>query len=68
MTPTNLTAQETESRSEKVAVAVTPSQRRAIVGLAAIRGTDMSNLLHDFSVSRIVEEFERIRQADAGAA
>lgn len=54
-----------ESRTEKVAVAITPSEKRAIVAVAALRGTDQSNLLHEMSVDDAVTEFERVQAAAA---
>ena len=57
-----------ESRTEKVGVAVTPSQKRAIVVVAEMRDTDQSNLLHEMSVQDVVVEFERIKAASGVAA
>lgn len=56
-----------ESRTEKVAIAVTPTEKRAVRGLAAIRDTDESNLCRALPIAEIVSEFERL-QAVAGAA
>lgn len=50
-----------ESRTEKVAIAVTPSEKRAVRGLAALRSTDESNLCRALPIAEIVAEFERIR-------
>lgn len=52
-----------ESRTEKVAVSITPSEKRAIIAVAALRGTDQSNLLHEMSVDDAVTEFERVQTA-----
>lgn len=57
-----------ESRTEKVAIAVTPSEKRAVRGLAAIRGTDESNLVRSMPIAEIVAEFARLQAADRGAA
>lgn len=63
-----LEAQE-ESRSERVGVAVTPSEKRAIRGVAALKGTDESNLVRSTTIADIVAEFERLRAtATEGAA
>lgn len=56
-----------ESRTEKVAIAVTPSEKRAVRGLAAIRGTDESNLCRSLPMAEILAEFERL-QSVAGVA
>lgn len=65
-------APQAESKTEKVAIAVTPSEKRAIRGLAAIRGTDESNLCRSLPITEIVAEFERLQavasQPVAGAA
>lgn len=54
-----------ESRTEKVAIAVTPSEKRAVRGLAAIKGTDESNLCRALPISEIVAEFERLQAVAA---
>ena len=41
------------------AVALTPSEKRAVRAIAALRGTDESNLIRTTPVSEIVAEFER---------
>jgi hypothetical protein len=50
-----------ESRSEKVAIACTPTEKRAIRAIAALRDSDESNLLRAMRIDEIVVEFERIR-------
>lgn len=50
-----------ESRTEKVAIAVTPSEKRAVRGLAAVRGLDESNLVRSMTIADIVAEFDRLR-------
>lgn len=57
-----------ESRNEKVAIAVTASEKRAVRGLAAIRGTDESNLCRTMTIAEITAEFDRIRAADVEGA
>lgn len=52
-----------ESRTERVAVAITAAEKRAIVAVAALRGTDQSNLLREMSVDEAVAEFERVQIA-----
>lgn len=54
-----------ESRTERVAVAITPSEKRAIVAVAALRATDQSSLLREMSVDQAVAEFERVQAAAA---
>lgn len=51
----------TESRTEKVAIAVTPTEKAAVRAIAAIRGTDESNLVRSTTIADIVSEFETIR-------
>ena len=48
-----------ESKSERAAVALTPSEKRAVRAVAALRGTDESNLIRTTTVAEIVAEFER---------
>jgi hypothetical protein len=50
-----------ESRTEKVAVAVTPREKLAIQLVAARHGTDLSNLLRDRILAGVLEEAEEIR-------
>lgn len=61
------TALTQESRTEKVAIAVTATEKRAVRALAALRGTDESNLCRTLPIAEIVAEFERLRdQAGEG--
>lgn len=57
-----------ESRSERVALAVTPTEKRAVRGLAAIRGVDESNLCRTTTIAEVVTEFDRLRAAAEPAA
>jgi hypothetical protein len=61
------TAQTQESRTDKVAVAVTATEKRAVRAIAALRGTDESNLVRSMTIADIVAEFERLR-ADSDAS
>ena len=54
-----------ESRTEKVALAVTRSEKTAIVAVAAIRETDASNLCRAVSIADIVTEYRRLQGAAA---
>lgn len=59
------TGQAQESRSEKVAIAVTLTEKRAVRAVAALRGTDESNLCRTTTIADIVAEFERYRSEAA---
>lgn len=61
-------AQGGPGRSEKVAIAVTLDEKRAVRGLAAIRGTDESNLVRSLPIAEIVAEFNRLKAVDAEGA
>ena len=50
-----------ESRTEKVSIAVTRSEKRAVKALAALRETDESNLCRDMPIRRIVSEYRRLQ-------
>jgi hypothetical protein len=50
--------QERESRTEKVAIAVTPSEKAAVRAVAAVNRTDESNLCRTRTIEEIVREFE----------
>lgn len=50
-----------ESKTEKVAVSVTPREKLAIQLVAAKYGTDISNLMRDRLLSAIAEEAAEIR-------
>jgi hypothetical protein len=58
-------APERESRTEKVAIAVTPTEKAAVRAVAAIRGTDESNLVRTTPISDVVAEFDRLRASTA---
>lgn len=66
--PESTEATQVESRTEKVAIAVTASEKRAIRGLAAIRGTDESNLCRSLPIAEIIAEFEKLQAVAQGAA
>ena len=51
----------TEPRTEKVAIAVTPSEKRAIVAVAALRESDASNLCRTMPIDDIVAEYRRLQ-------
>ena len=69
MPPQAINAQEEdaakESRTEKVGIAVTPSEKRAVKVIAGIHGTDESNLCRARPIAEIVAEFDRIRSTAA---
>ena len=52
-----------ETRTEKVAIAVTPSEKKAVRAVAAIQDTDESNLCRVMPIADIVTEYNRIREA-----
>lgn len=62
------TTVEVESRTERVAIAVTPTEKRAVRAIAALRGTDESNLCRSSTIDDIVAEFERARGSAAEAS
>ena len=49
-----------ESKSERAAIALTPSEKRAVRAVAALRGTDESNLIRTTLIADVVAEFERL--------
>ncbi len=51
-----------ESRTDKVAVAVTPREKLAIQLVAAKYGTDLSNLIRDRILPAVLEEAEEVRE------
>lgn len=59
---------EQESRTERVAVAVTPTEARRIKAAAILNDTDVSNLLRSLSVEDAVTEGERAQAAAQAAA
>lgn len=52
-----------DSRNDKVAIAVTAKEKRAVRAVSALRGTDESNLCRTMTIAEIVAEFERLREA-----
>lgn len=66
MTATTIQAQ--EPRSEKAAMAVTASEKRAIRAVAALRETDESNLLRSTLLEDIVTEYRRAQGITGEAA
>ena len=56
-----------EPRKEVVSMAVTEREKKAIVAVAAIWETDVSNLLRTTTIPEIVADFDRL-QAAKGAA
>lgn len=59
MTPTDLTTQ--EARTERAAITVTPSEKKAIRFVAEAREMTESELLRVTPVEEIVREYERLR-------
>jgi len=56
-----------ESRTEKVAIAVTKTEKAAVRAVAALREMDESNLCRTTPIEEIVAEYRRL-QATVGAA
>lgn len=54
-------SQTQESRTEKVAVAVTPREKLAMQLVAAKHDTDLSNLIRDRVIPVVILEAEEIR-------
>lgn len=57
-----------ESRTEKVAIAVTKTEKAAVRAIAALRETDESNLVRIMPIAEIVAEYRRIQQTTAAVA
>lgn len=57
-----------ESRTERVTVAVTPFEKKAVKAVAAARDTDESNLLRSAPVDTVVDDYMRIRALVTGEA
>jgi hypothetical protein len=55
------TAGTQESRTERIGVAVTPTEKVAVRVIAGLRGTDESNLVRSTPIADIVAEFEQHR-------
>ena len=56
-----------ESRTETVTVRLTPSEKRAVRGLAAVQGIPESDLVRSTPMERIVGEFSRlVARAEVG--
>ena len=54
---------ERESRTERVALAVTPTEKRAVQAIAAIQETDESNLCRTTPIATVVDEYRRLQAA-----
>ena len=54
-----------ESRTEKVAIAVTKTEKAAVRAVAALRETDESNLCRTTPIEEIVAEFRRLQGVEA---
>ena len=52
-----------ESRTEKVAIAVTKTEKAAVRAVAAILETDESNLIRGMPIEKIVAEYRRLQEA-----
>lgn len=57
-----------ESRTERVTVAVTPFEKKAVKAVAAARDTDESNLLRTTPVDVVLDDYLRIRALVTGEA
>lgn len=55
--------QEQESRTEKVAIAVTKTEKAAVRAIAALQETDESNLCRAKPIEEIVTEYRRLQRA-----
>lgn len=53
-----------ESRTERVAAAITPTAKRALEEVARDRGTTVSKLLHQISIEEAVEEWEQLKDSE----
>ena len=56
-----------EARSERVSLAVTPTEKKAVRVLAVLYETDESNLLRTSSLADLMQEYHRL-EAARGAA
>lgn len=56
-----------ESRTEKVAIAVTKTEKTAVRAVAAVRGSDESNLCRAMPIDEIVAEYRRLQAATNAA-
>jgi hypothetical protein len=57
-----------ESRTEKVAIAVTKTEKAAVRAVAAIRETDESNLCREVPIADILAEYRRLQLVGAEGA
>lgn len=57
-----------ESRTDKVAVSMTPREKLAVQLVAGARDTDVSNLIRDRVLPGVLEEAKQIRAALKAAA
>ena len=56
-------APQVEPRNEKVAIAVTKTEKAAVRAVAAVREVDESNLCRTTPIEEIVAEFRRLQGA-----
>jgi hypothetical protein len=57
-----------ESRTEKVAIAVTKTEKAAVRAIAALRETDESNLCRSVPIAEIVAEYRRLQSVNSEAS
>ena len=55
------TTEAQETRTERIGIAVTPSEKRAVRAVAALYETDESNLCRDKSISDIVAAYRKFQ-------
>jgi hypothetical protein len=61
-------APQVEPRNEKVAIAVTRTEKAAVRAIAAIRETDESNICRLMPIEEIVAEYRRLQATTVGAS
>ena len=59
---------ETESRTDRVTISVTPTEKRAVQAIAALSETDESNLCRARPIADVVAEYRRLQAATRDAA
>lgn len=57
-----------ESRTERIGLAVTPTEKRAVQAVAALRETDESNLCRQTPIADVVAEYRRLQGKGKGRA
>jgi len=62
------TTEAQETRTERIALAVTPSEKRAVRAVAALNETDESNLCRDVTISDIVAAYRKYQGKGKGRA